>query len=99
MSGGSFEYVCFKLEDETEIFNALPQLEEMVTYLHTYGKHEAADEIHRAKLQLETLQHRALVVGKYIQDLAYACEWWASGDWGEDDFDAKWKEHLEGKHD
>ena len=94
MSGGSFEYVCFKLEDENEIFKSLPQLERMVSYLHDRGKHEAADEIHKIKLQLETLQHRALVVGGYIKDLAYACEWWASGDWGEETFDETWKEHV-----
>jgi len=81
MSGGSFNYVCFKLEDESQIFAALDDLRDMESYLRQRGKHEAADEIQSAILKLETAQRRALRIGKHIFDLAYATEWWASGDW------------------
>lgn len=81
MSGGSFNYVCFKLDNESEIFKALPDLHDMESYLRNTGKQEAADEILSAILKLETAQRRALMIGKHIKDLAYAVEWWVSGDW------------------
>lgn len=81
MSGGSFDYVCFKLEDETQIFSALDDLRNMESYLRARDKQAAADEIMSAILKLETAQRRALCIGKHIYDLAYAAEWWASGDW------------------
>lgn len=87
MSGGSFEYVCFKLDDEDQIFSSLKELRNMESYLRARGKQEAADEIQQAIFKLETCQRRALNIGKHIHDLAYAVEWWASGDFGEEDVD------------
>ena len=48
MSGGSFEYVCFKLDDEDQIFSSLKELRNMESYLRARGKQEAADEIQQA---------------------------------------------------
>ena len=44
-------------------------------------------KFNRLIFKLETCQRRALNIGKHIHDLAYAVEWWASGDSGEEDVD------------
>lgn len=86
MSGGSFNYVCFKMESE-EIFSALPDLRNMEEYLRARRKHGAADEILKFILAIETARRRLDVQGKRIHDILYAAEWWASGDWGEEGLD------------
>lgn len=95
MSGGSFNYVCFKLEDNP--FEALNDLREMESYLRARNQQLAADEIQRYVLQIETAQHRLEVLGKYYLDLVYAVEWWASGDYNEDAVTAAYEKLLENK--
>lgn len=91
MSGGSFNYVCFKMESE-EIFSALPDLRNMEEYLRARQKHDAADEVLKFILALETARRRLDVMSKRIQDILYAAEWWASGDWNEDGLDKAMEE-------
>lgn len=91
MSGGSFNYVCFKVETE-EIFAALPDLREMESYLRGRGKHDAADEILKFILNIETARRRLDVQGRRLQDLLQSVEWWVSGDWSEEDVDNSLKE-------
>lgn len=98
MSGGSFNYVCYKVDDETQIFEALPELRNMETRLRSYGKHDAADEVLTFIATVETAQRRLRRLGKRIAPLLEAVEWWQSGDCGVDRVDDV-MEQLAGKHD
>ncbi len=95
MSGGSFEYVCDDVTDE-RILNASPKLKAVEEYLRMYGKHDIADEVLRFRLDVETHQRILMAMGARIAPLLKAAEWWASGDWGEDDTDSTWQEFLQG---
>lgn len=100
MSGGSFDYACHDLDSNGEdVISALPKLREMENYLRTRGKHEMADEILRGILHIETAKRRLDVVGKHLTELAYAVEWWASGDWGEDQVDSVFRTEYLGEND
>jgi hypothetical protein len=83
MSGGSFNYACFKVED-SEIFKALEDVRGIEVYLRTYGQHDAADEVLRFINEVETHQRRLAVIGERIAPLLKAVEWCASGDSGMD---------------
>lgn len=100
MSGGSFDYACFKLNDDYAVLSALPSLREMERWLRSEGKHEAADELLRSILRLETIQHHLSVLGDHLYRLAYGAEWWCSGDWNEEKFDKLFEEeYLHVSHD
>lgn len=89
MSGGSFDYVCFKVVD-SQVLSALEDVRAIENYLRTYGKHDAADEVLRYIKEVETHQRRLEVIGERIAPLLKAVEWAASGDSGIDDVDAEY---------
>lgn len=79
MSGGRFNYACFKVEDEG-VFEALPDVHMIENYLRGLDKHDAADEVLRFLNEAETHQRRLVVIGERIAGLLKAAEWTASGD-------------------
>lgn len=79
MSGGAFDYACFKAVD-TEAFTHLEQFKEMERYLRGMQKHDAADEVLSFILTLETAIRRVERHGKHVYNLLHATEWAASGD-------------------
>lgn len=81
MSGGSFNYACFKVED-SEIFRALADVRDIESYLRAHGRHDAADEVLRFLNEAETHQRRLAVIGQRIAPLLQAAEWTCSGDSG-----------------
>lgn len=89
MSGGSFNYACFKVED-SEIFQAMDDIRGIESYLRAHGKHDAADEVLRFINEVETHQRRLAVIGARISPLLEAAEWTASGDTGMDYVDAEY---------
>lgn len=93
MSGGSFNYVCYKVEDD-EILLALPDLRDLETYLRTINKHDAADEVLIFIREVETHQRRLAVIGTRIKSLLKATEWCASGDSGEDGIDYAYRDLM-----
>jgi hypothetical protein len=97
MSGGSFGYVCFDVEDESKVFTCLDRLKDVESFLRSNGKHDAANEILNYRLTLETHQRIIMKLGHRYADLLMAAEWWASGDWGEEHLDERWNTLLEGK--
>lgn len=90
MSGGSFNYACFKVSDSSEIFQALGDVRDIEAYLRAHGKHDAADEVLHFIGELETHQRRLNVIGDRIAPLLKAVEWTASGDSGMDYVDAEY---------
>lgn len=94
MSGGSFNYVCFKVE-ESEILSALPDLRDLENYLRVMGKHDAADEVLIFIREVETHQRRLAVIGRRISPILKAAEWYASGDSGADGIDEAYRALME----
>ena len=80
MSGGSFDYVCFKVEDN-HVFDAIPNLRDLENYLRRIDQHDAADEVLLYLAELETHQRRLMVLGHRIAPLLKATEWVCSSDW------------------
>ena len=94
MSGGSFDYVCFKVEDPDKILSLSDTLDDVESFLRRNKKHDAADEVLNLRLTLETHARIVLKLGKRMAPLLMAAEWWDSGDWGEEHFDAEWNKLL-----
>lgn len=86
MSGGSFDYLCFKLEDDVG-YEQLQGLHKMEEYLRGRGKHELADEFLRIILLAESHARRLQVTFQHLSSIVHDVEWWASFDIGEDDLD------------
>lgn len=93
MSGGSFDYVCFKVED-SEVFSALTDLRRVEDYLRAINKQDAADEVLIYIREVETHQRRLAVIGKRIAPLLKATEWEASGDSDKDGIDYAYRELM-----
>lgn len=94
MSGGSFEYVCYKAQDDT-VFQATEQLQEMATYLRQVNKPDIASEIEAFTNYILEMKEAAIKRGMQISDLLKAVEWWASGDWSESSVDTAWQEYQQ----
>ena len=78
MSGGSFNYFCFKRGGEQ--LDNLADLKAIEEYCREQGQHLAADELFRYLLFLETMKHRMDAYQDRMQDLLQSVEWSASGD-------------------
>lgn len=87
MSGGSFNYACFKV-GESDVFQGLGDVRDIENYLRAYGKHDAADEVLKFINEVETHQRRLAVIGERIAPLLKSVEWTASGDSGMESVDA-----------
>lgn len=88
MSGGSFEYLYLKADNE-EIFSyaALVQLEAMEAYLKAIGKEDAAKVIGQYKDAIVGVRDRVFEYGEKLRTLLHNVEWQASGDYGMDAID------------
>src|SRR5690349_15986262 len=88
MSGGHFEYLCFKADNE-EIFtyNSLVQLEAMEAHLKAIGKEDAAKVIGGYKDAIVAVRNSAFEYGERLYELLHNVEWQASGDYGVDAID------------
>ncbi len=95
MSGGSFDYLYSKLDDE-QICKAstVDYLEIMEAFLRKQGKHEPANELLKLKLEIETQINRLKIMGTRLVDVVHDAEWWASYDIGEEEFDKTWAKFI-----
>lgn len=82
MSGGSFNYACFKVED-SYVFQGMEDVRNIESYLRALEKHDAADEVLLFIKEVETHQRRLAKIGQRIAPLLKAAEWHCSGDWSE----------------
>lgn len=96
MSGGSFNYACFKVED-SDIFSGMGDYRDIENYLRDIGKHDAADEVLVFIKEVETHQRRLAVIGKRIAPVLKATEWERSSDWGEEAIDSAYAGLMGGK--
>ncbi len=81
MSGGSFDYLCYK--DAEQLFRC-GQLEEMVTELTDMGYIDAAKETFALKTLIEQTKVRMEVYLDRLRPVWKAVEWYCSGDSGMD---------------
>lgn len=99
MSGGSFDYLCFKMDD-TEIFNHQSQLEDMISNLSRYTEPEFVAAFqrlveYRRKLKaVEEIAQLLLFSDETSKMVAHTWEWFVSCDYGEDTAKAKLRELL-----
>lgn len=82
MSGGSFEYMCFKGADELVQFEE--QLERMTNYLAGRGDAEdAARETQEVLLLIRQYKVRIEARAKRLHEIWRTVEWHISGDYSE----------------
>ena len=77
MSGGSFNYICFRLaQGDIEIDNTILLLESMLPHIpESKAKQDMA--------RLVKMLQEVLDLSADLADVAKAVEWFCSGDWGE----------------
>jgi hypothetical protein len=96
MSGGSHNYAYIKATSESEILAGFDDYRTIEASLRRHGQHDAADEVLKFCLEIETAQRRLLVMGRRIAPILFATEWVDSGDWSPDAIKDAW-EKLIGK--
>ncbi|OQB32244.1 MAG: hypothetical protein BWY07_02003 [Candidatus Hydrogenedentes bacterium ADurb.Bin170] len=85
MSGGSFNYLCYK--DETDLFASEKELEHMADALAKVGyADDAAKETLWLLLHIRQQRIRINVVISRLSGVWHDMEWWQDGDIGEDRF-------------
>lgn len=81
MSGGSYNYLCYK--DSTEIGNSIEDLNSMATRLRGIGAIDLADKTASIRMDLELIQQKI----ESLQGIWHAVEWCDSHDSGPDGID------------
>lgn len=81
MSGGSFDYVCYDMEDPEWAYRAKLKLEAMKTHCETRHP-EAVPYIDDMLQFIHAFNEEYLKKGSRIADLLKSIEWYQSGDWG-----------------
>ena len=88
MSGGSYEYLCYKDPDEMLSGSVRPHLEAMAERLSKLGwADDAAQETYEVLAILRQTETRLRVHNKRLNRVWHAVEWWDSGDSGPDALD------------
>lgn len=77
MSGGSYNYLCWK--DSTEVGSEREALEKMAARLKELGAYDAAYQTEEISVFFITLNQKI----EKLRDVWHAVEWLDSGDWGE----------------
>ena len=82
MSGGSFEYLCFKADDLNELTGAETQIQAMADALAAMGDEgkPAAEETQRLLEDLRVARVRIETKAKRLAPVWRAVEWWHSCD-------------------
>lgn len=96
MSGGAFNYLCYK--DPSELFDRREDLENMVAHLASIGAIDAARETETILLMLDHFTARVVARLNRLSGVWKAAEWKCSGDSGQeavDDALAKYRGDVE----
>lgn len=80
LSGGSFDYLCYK--DVPELMNSsnIANLESMVQHLQEYGYEDIARDTQRLIEYIQSASIRIEVLSENLNDVFHAVEWHESGD-------------------
>lgn len=98
MSGGSFDYLYSKIDNENPLDTwTLELLEKMSEWLAEPEQNQkaAADEIKRVHSELSEIKERIfkLAQNRPFLDLLKGAEWWCSHDTVKDDFESEWAKY------
>jgi hypothetical protein len=86
MSGGSYNYLCYTVEQDFLRYGVISELKRMADRLTGLGyAPEAAERTKRLVQTLEFCLAEACQAKNELEDVWKAVEWWDSADWGEDD--------------
>lgn len=91
MSGGYYEYLCFKGPEELMNSFNIKNMEKMCDMLLKLGYDDIARDMQRLIEYCHTAYNRIDVLKEQLNDVMYAIEWYDSGDYGIDNL----KKHLE----
>lgn len=80
MSGGSFNYLCYKQIHELFDEENLVELENMATSLIELGHKDAAQELLNMKYTIEQSLVRVETMKGRLHEVMHAVEWYVSGD-------------------
>lgn len=93
MSGGSFNYLYSRIENETySLLYMAGELEDMSRYLLSEGKGEAAKELWEYAQKIKEVEPNG-----FILEIIKAVEWWVSNDIGSENFDEEWEKYKRAK--
>ncbi|MFE5392524.1 hypothetical protein [Bacillus thuringiensis] len=84
MSGGSYNYLCFKDEHEMFEYGKIEDLEAMASRLIELGYKDAAKEVLNIKYTIQQSLVRVGVMKERMNDVMKAVEWYDSSDSGID---------------
>lgn len=82
MSGGSFNYLCYKqIED---LFTSVDELEDMQKALIKYGYEDIAEDTQRLIEYIKSAKCTIGVLKDMLQPVFHAVEWYESADYGKE---------------
>lgn len=82
MSGGSYNYLCYKEVPDLFGATAMENMEEMEEYLLAAGYKDIAQDVRRLIEYIKSAENRISVLHEQLAGVFKAIEWNASGDWG-----------------
>lgn len=80
MSGGSFDYLCYKDVSELMKPSGISELESMVQHLQAYGYEDIARDTQRLIEYIQSASIRIEVLSENLNGVFHAVEWHESGD-------------------
>lgn len=84
MSGGSYDYLCFK--EPEELFARVDDIELMAQRLLELGFQDVAGDMQRLAEYCKSARLRVAVLSDMLNSVMHAVEWYDSGDYGLDNF-------------
>jgi len=90
MSGGSYNYLYYNLQDESQ---AESDLERMIHAAHELGKNKFAVELREIQTKMREARQKARDMLEPIR----AFEWWQSNDYSMEQFDEAFQEYMDAK--
>ena len=99
MSGGSYDYLYYQIEEEPLGWSTLYHLNDMAKWLESEGQTEAATELKELHAYLvKTEKEIQAKLSRPLLDVIKEAEWWASNDSGQRDFEEIWNEYKNSKN-
>lgn len=96
MSGGSFDYLYFEIEERFFDYFVLENLENMAAWLGEVEQNqpEAAKElVELHQFLVKTRDEINKRLSRKLLDVIKEAEWWCSHDTGQDSFEAVWRQY------
>lgn len=97
MSGGGYNYLCYKEAEEFLNRCNIDSLEEMSTQLLNLGYEDVSRDFQRLIEYCKTAYNRIDVLKDQLQDVMHAVEWYESGDYGLDNLKKSIEKYRNGE--